>query len=91
MSMKIIVGVEGEGEGREAVVLGSTLARALRASVVLAGVYSILWSPAAYSYEIAGRDATASTPSSGRTARSSPAASAAGCSSHAPWSPTRAS
>lgn len=56
MTMKIIIGIEGESEGREAVMLGSTLARALDASVVLAGVYSIVWGPAAYAYEISGRE-----------------------------------
>lgn len=56
MSMKIVVGVEGEDDGREAIALGATLARALDASLVLAGVYSIVWGPAAYSYEVAGRE-----------------------------------
>jgi nucleotide-binding universal stress UspA family protein len=55
MNMKIVVGVEGESDGREAVAVGAMLARALGASLVLAGVYSTVLGPAAYAYEIAGR------------------------------------
>jgi nucleotide-binding universal stress UspA family protein len=53
--LRIIVGVEGEREGRDAIALGVTLARALDASLVLGGVYAIVLGPAAYGYELAAR------------------------------------
>jgi nucleotide-binding universal stress UspA family protein len=52
---KIIVGVEGEREGRDAVALGAALARALDASLILCGVSSELFAPAAYGHELAAR------------------------------------
>jgi nucleotide-binding universal stress UspA family protein len=54
-SARILVGVEGEHEGRDAVALGVLLARALDASLLLAGVYSTVLGASAYAYEMAGR------------------------------------
>jgi nucleotide-binding universal stress UspA family protein len=55
MTTTILVGVEGEREGRDAAALGVMLAGALDASLMLAGVYSTILGPAAYAYEMAGR------------------------------------
>jgi nucleotide-binding universal stress UspA family protein len=53
---RILVGVEGEREGRDALALAVVLARALDASLVLAGVYEEAVGPAAYHYELAFRE-----------------------------------
>lgn len=53
---RILVGVEGEREGRDALALAVVLARALDASLVLAGIYKEAVGPAAYHYELAFRE-----------------------------------
>lgn len=55
---RILVGVEGDREGRDAVALGVTLARVLDATLVLAGIYKTALGPASYGYELASRKET---------------------------------
>lgn len=55
ISTTILVGVEGEREGRDAVALGCDLARALGGRLLLVGVYAPVYGLAAYAYELAER------------------------------------
>jgi nucleotide-binding universal stress UspA family protein len=55
---RILVGVEGDREGRDAVALGVTLARVFGAKLVLAGIYKTALGPASYGYELASRKET---------------------------------
>lgn len=55
-SPTILVGVEGEREGRDAVALGCALARTLGARLLLGGVYAPVYGINAYDYEMAARE-----------------------------------
>lgn len=53
----IIVGVEGEHEGHDAIALGADLATAFEASLLLAGVYAPVYGINAYDYELVAKEA----------------------------------